>query len=67
METILGVILGAIIIVGALAWSARHPSPRRPRSEPWHGYDATFSGGEHSSDHFTDHGGGASDGGSFGF
>jgi hypothetical protein len=32
MATILGVILAAIIIAGALAWSFRHPSPRRPNN-----------------------------------
>jgi len=54
MDTILGLILGAIIVVAALAWSFRHPSPHTLRKESSHGWDGADVYGGWNSDHHTD-------------
>jgi hypothetical protein len=63
MATILGVILGAIIIAGALAWSFRHPSPRRASNNYRHSFDGISIAW---ADHHFDSSGSPSASGSFG-
>jgi hypothetical protein len=64
METVFGMVLGAIIVVGALAWSSRHPSSHAPRSEPSQGREGAEVYGGWSCDHHTGHGGFSDDGSS---
>ena len=64
MEILLGVFIGAIIVLGVLAWSLRHPSPFVRPSDYQHGWDGGESYGSCDSSHHTDHCG-SSDPGAF--